>query len=171
MHIATRRRLFLWEFWLLVVPYGVIAILCVALTVASLAVERNLEAAQMLAVAVAAFVPVFVGFDLSWRYVTKGVDSLVEAHWLWWLIAGCGAAVPIASAALILVGLFVPMPLDLPPPERDPFGLAPHSVSEAVMGGLLPAPLLIPFFHLLIERRTAQGRSRAEASSTSDRPR
>lgn len=149
---ALRHHVFLVGFVVFVVPY-VLAALYGALAIVSPSLEFGVvDLLISLAICGAASIPLTCGIRLSIAYLQGGAHSLRRVNRIWWWGACAGALIPIvgliALPLRLLFGDFAVEPSSSAPADQ-PFG--PTRIGDPAYG-LLLAPLLIPFGHLVIER-------------------
>jgi hypothetical protein len=149
-------RVFLAEFVLIVIPYGLAAIAGIAmLWMFTIASRFEPEALLMLVGGIALVAPYAAGVVLSVAYLRGGTVRLGRVRPLIWAIASVGAALAALAVCGTVIGYRIPWPFAPWSPAENPFGLAPRTVGAAFARGLVIAPLLVPFGHLFWAQRKA----------------
>jgi hypothetical protein len=155
---TVSREFFVAEFILIVLPYGLVVTAGLGvLLVAAVGAAASGDAMELLTIlALVAFtVPYLAGFAISLNYLRGGVDGILATRRTTWILAYVGAAVASAAVVGTVFGHWIPWPFPAPTPDENPFAFAPETVGQAFAPGLFLAPLLVPFGHLLWERRKA----------------
>ena len=152
MKPIPRRNVFLIEFVVIVLPYafvvgfGVFAIILPSL---SFGLADLVTSALIASIAV---VPFACGFRLSIAYLTGGISRLTSLPRVWWWGAYFGVVFPLIGLVALLLYLILgdfPVEHTAANPADQPFG--PTRISEVAFA-IAAAPLLLPLWHLSVER-------------------
>jgi cation transport ATPase len=162
---TTSAKVFLVEFVVIVVPYGLaIAAGMALLFMLAIASSFKMEAVLILVASTVLAVPYIAGATLSIAFLRGGASKLRSAKHLLWVFASLGASVAAIAILGAVIGYRIPWPFPPWSPAENPFGLAPRTIGQAFERGLVLAPLLLPFGHLLWERSKAYSNSSLEQS-------
>lgn len=136
--LTLSQNLFALEFVIIVVPYFAMLLVTSIVVLAGHLASGWLEVLQLLGMILISLGPAACGLRLSWRFLAGGRVALREVHPAWWWGAWLGAITAVATFLIGFMGYLL---------------RAQNLIVDLYTFGLVASPLLVPFLHLLVERR------------------